>query len=130
MEAYRNQNGLTQCYNFQKFSHIWAHCNRPPRFMWCGGGHLHKDCPEKSNKSSTQACCNCKLVDGEKPHPSKYRSCSDAKDEVQRRNAQRTRRSQRGGCSPSIISRQVWPSRRLYEKTRGYSSSLIRTGFL
>jgi hypothetical protein len=28
VETYRNQNGLTQCYNFQKFSHIWAHCNR------------------------------------------------------------------------------------------------------
>jgi hypothetical protein len=30
VEAYRNQNGLTQCYNCQKFGHVWANCTQPP----------------------------------------------------------------------------------------------------
>jgi hypothetical protein len=55
--------------------------------MWCGGGHLHKECPEKENTSSTPSCCNCKLAEGEKPHPSNYRGCSRAKDEIRRRRS-------------------------------------------
>jgi hypothetical protein len=49
--------------------------------MWCGGGHLHKECPEEGNAASTPACCNRKLAEGEKPHPSNYRGCSHAKEE-------------------------------------------------
>jgi hypothetical protein len=56
--------------------------------MWCAGGHLHKDCPEKGNDESTPACCNCTLVDGEKPHLSNYRGCSHAREEVHRRKVQ------------------------------------------
>jgi hypothetical protein len=26
VEAYASQNGLTQCYNCQRFGHIWVHC--------------------------------------------------------------------------------------------------------
>jgi hypothetical protein len=40
--------------------------------MWCGGGHLHKKCPEKGNSSSTPSCCKCKLMEDEKPHLSNY----------------------------------------------------------
>jgi hypothetical protein len=25
IEAYRSQNGLTQCYSFQRFGHMWVH---------------------------------------------------------------------------------------------------------
>jgi hypothetical protein len=89
VEAYRNQNGLTQCYNCQKFGHVWSNCSQPPRCMWCGGGHLHKDFPEKENISSTPSCCYCKLADGEKPHPSNYRGCSLAEEEIRRRKSQR-----------------------------------------
>jgi hypothetical protein len=30
VEAYRAQSGLTQCYNCQKFGHVWANCRQPP----------------------------------------------------------------------------------------------------
>jgi hypothetical protein len=33
VEAYKSQNTLTQCYNFQKFGHVWANCKQPPRCM-------------------------------------------------------------------------------------------------
>jgi hypothetical protein len=46
-ESSKSQDALTQCYNCQKFGHVWASCKRPPRCLWCGGCHLHKDCPEK-----------------------------------------------------------------------------------
>ncbi|XP_023721037.1 uncharacterized protein LOC111871883 [Cryptotermes secundus] len=69
VEAYRAQSGLTQCYNCQQFGHVWANCKQPPRFLWSGGDHLHKECPGKKNSASTPACCNCHLSEGEKPHP-------------------------------------------------------------
>jgi hypothetical protein len=50
--------------------------------MWRDGGHLHKDFPEKANDKSTPTCCNCKLVDGKKHHPSNYRGCSHAREEI------------------------------------------------
>jgi hypothetical protein len=71
-EAYKAQNNLTQCYNCQKFGHVWANCKLPLCCLWCGGGHLHKDCPEKRNIESKPMCCNCKLGDGEELHPSNY----------------------------------------------------------
>jgi hypothetical protein len=46
VEPYRAQTGLTQCHNCQQFGHVWANCRQPPRCMWCGGGHLHKECKE------------------------------------------------------------------------------------
>jgi len=36
VKAHRTQEGLTQCYNCQKFSHIWANCRQPPAL--CGVG--------------------------------------------------------------------------------------------
>jgi hypothetical protein len=91
VEAYRAQNCLTQCYNCQRFGHIWANCKQPPRCMWCGGGHLHKDCPEKeSNENTVPNCCNCSLKEGERPHPSNYRGRIHAKAETLRRRIRRT----------------------------------------
>jgi hypothetical protein len=89
VEAYRAQNGLTQCYNCQQFGHVWANCKQPPRCLWCGRGHLHKECPEKQNEQSSPNCCNCTLKDGEQPHPSTYRGCSHAKEEMLRRKTQK-----------------------------------------
>jgi hypothetical protein len=96
VEAYKAQNGLTQCYNCHQFGHVWANCKQPSRCLWCGGGHLHKECPEKGNSSSSPACCNCRLAEGEKPHPSNYRGCRDAKEEMQRRQSQRTPKTPAG----------------------------------
>jgi hypothetical protein len=63
--------------------------------LWCGGGHLHKDCPEKGNASSTPACCNCQLAEGEKAHPANYRGCKHAKEEM-RKKPQGTPKPTRG----------------------------------
>jgi hypothetical protein len=46
--------------------------------LLCGGGHLHRECPEKMNAESTLSCCNCTLVGG-KPHPAPCWGCSHAK---------------------------------------------------
>jgi hypothetical protein len=46
VDAYKAHTGLTHCYNCQKFGHVWANCKEPPHFMWYGGDHLHKECPE------------------------------------------------------------------------------------
>jgi hypothetical protein len=50
---------------------------------------LHKECPEKENTTSTPVCCNCQLVEGEKPHPANYRRCRHA-EELQRKKLQKT----------------------------------------
>jgi hypothetical protein len=96
VEAYRAQSDLTQCHNCQQFGHVWANCKQPPRSLWCGGGHLHKECPEKDNAASTPACCNCQLAEGEKPHPANYRGCRHAREELQRRKAQRAPKTATG----------------------------------
>jgi hypothetical protein len=101
VEAYRAQSGLMQCHNCQQFGHVWANCRQPTGCMWCGGGHLRKDCPEKENTSSTLVCCNCQLVEGEKPHPANYRGCSHAKEELQKKKLQR---------APKPTTRRVFSS--------------------
>jgi hypothetical protein len=85
VETYKSQATLKQCHNCQQFGHVWANCMQPPHCLWCRGGHLHRECPEKGKEDSTPACCNCKLADGEKPHPSNYRGCSHAKEMRRRR---------------------------------------------
>jgi hypothetical protein len=96
VEAYKSHNILIQCFNYQKFGHVWANCKQPPRCLWCGGGHLHKDCPEKGNASSTLACCNCQLADGEKAHPAIYRGCKHAKEEMRKKKPQGTPKTTSG----------------------------------
>jgi hypothetical protein len=69
VEAYRAQSSLTQCHNCQQFGHVWENCKQLPRCLWSGGGHLHKECPEKGNTASTPACCNCRLAGRRKTPP-------------------------------------------------------------
>jgi hypothetical protein len=89
VEPYKSQTGLTQCHNCQQFGHVWANCKQPPHCLWCGGRHLHRECPEKGKEDSTPACCDCKLAEGEKHHPSNYRGCSHAKEEMRQRKIPR-----------------------------------------
>jgi hypothetical protein len=96
VEAYRTQSALTQCHNCQQFGHVWANCKQPPRCLWCWGGHLHKEYPEKENAASTPTCCNCKLLEGEKLHPANYRVCRHAREERQRRESKKTTRNTTG----------------------------------
>jgi hypothetical protein len=104
VEAYRAQSGLTQCHNCQQFGHVWANCRQPPRCMWCGGGHWHKECP-KENASSTPVHCNCQLVEGEKSHSANYRGCRHAKEELQKKKLQRTTKPTNGRAfSSNFIS--------------------------
>lgn len=91
MEAYKSHNGLTQCFNCQNFGHVSANCKQPPKCLWFGGGHVHKDCPESVKESnSTPRCCNCMLKEAERPHPAYYRGCSAAKNEMQRKKNQKS----------------------------------------
>jgi hypothetical protein len=45
---------------------------------------------------STAICCNCKLADGEKPHPSNYWGCSHAREEIRRRRSQKVEKTTSG----------------------------------
>jgi hypothetical protein len=93
--------------------------------VWCCGSHLHKECPEKFNAESIPTYCNCKLVDGEEPHPSYHRGCRHAKEE--RRNSRRKRpRLQREGCSLLFTSPQDSLSRRRWAARHSNCSSLSR----
>jgi hypothetical protein len=90
VEAYRAQNTLTQCYNCQTFGHVWANSKQTPPCMWCGGGHKHKNFPEKGNASSRPKCCNCELVEVESEHPAKYRVCSHARELLRAKKSRAT----------------------------------------
>jgi hypothetical protein len=39
-----------------------ANFKQPTSFMWCGGGHPHKECSEKRTASWVPICCNYELV--------------------------------------------------------------------
>jgi hypothetical protein len=108
VEMYKARNGLTQCHNCQQYAHAWANCKQAPCCLWCGGGNLHKECPE-DNAASTPACYNCELAEGEKPHPANYRGCSHTKEELQRKRPQKTPKPQ-GRCSPPPSPLQACPS--------------------
>jgi hypothetical protein len=96
VEPYGAQSALMQCHNCQQFGHVWANCKQPTGCLWCGGGHLHKECPEKENAASTPACCNCKLLERENPHSAGYPGCRHAKEELQKRKSQRTPKTTMG----------------------------------
>jgi hypothetical protein len=91
MKAHKGRSCLTQCFNCQKFDHTSENCRQPPRCMWRGDSHIHKECPETNNReNSIPQCCSCKLKDGERPHSSNYRGCSHAKHELESRRVQRS----------------------------------------
>jgi hypothetical protein len=124
VEAYRAQNALTQCHNCQKFGHVWANCNQPPRCLCCRGGHLHKECPEKGNTSSSPTCCNCRLAEGENQHLTNYRGCRHAKEGMQKKKSQRAPMTTTGRVLSSSVPTPACPSRRRSEARQRNSSSL------
>jgi hypothetical protein len=89
VDAYKAQTGVIHCYNCQQFGHVWANCKQPLLCVRCGGGHLHKECPEKGNTASIPTCYNCKLVEREESHPSNYRGCRHVEEEMWKRKSQR-----------------------------------------
>jgi hypothetical protein len=102
--AYSAQNSFNQCHNCQQFGHVWENCKQSPRCLWCGGGHLHKECPEKGNTSATPTGCYCLLAEGEKPHPANYRGCRHSKEEMQKKKSQRTHRTTAGRLFSSKLT--------------------------
>jgi hypothetical protein len=105
VEAYRAQNALTQCHNYQQFGYVWANCKQLPRCLWCGVEHLHKDRPERGDTASTPTRCNCQLAEGGKAHPTNYRGCRH--EHLQKRKSQRTPKTTTGGRSSQNSSPQV-----------------------
>jgi hypothetical protein len=70
----------------------------------CGGGHLHKECPKKKNATSSLACCNCQLVEGEKPHRTNYRGCRLTEEELQKKETQKTPKTTTGRVFSSNLT--------------------------
>jgi hypothetical protein len=107
VESYRAQTGLTQCHNCQNFGHAWANCNQLPQCLWCGGGQLHRECPEKIQNLH-------RVV---QLHPSRRRetsssvvSKSHAKEELQRRKHNELPRDHLGGSSSLSSHHQSSPT--------------------
>jgi hypothetical protein len=118
VELYRAQTGLTQCYNCQNFGYIWANCKQLIRCLWCGGGHLNKESPEKTHTESTPSCCSYMPVEREKPCPASYRVCSHAKGELQREEHKEFPRNPLGGRSSLSSPHQGSPTQLHCFKTR------------
>jgi hypothetical protein len=67
--------------------------------------------------NSTPNCCNCKLKEGERPHPSRYRGCSHAKEESLSRRSKRSTHKEAQGRMFS--SKQTTPGKSFAEALRG-----------
>jgi hypothetical protein len=130
VETYRAPNALTQCHNCQQFGHIWANCKQPPRCLWCGGEHMHKDCPEKGNTTSTPTCCNCQLVERERKLIPQITAAADMRRNSYRSGSHKEHpRLQQEGLSPQISPPQVSPSRRRSEAAHSSNNNLRYSKF-
>jgi hypothetical protein len=95
---------------------MWTNCRQPPRCVWCGCGHLHRDCPEKENRESTPACCYFKLAKGERPHLSNC-GCKMAREELQKRKTQKLQTKETTG--KLFASRLTTPTVSFAEAVKG-----------
>jgi hypothetical protein len=86
VQSYKSWNDLAQCHNCQKFGLVWENCKQPPRWLWCGGSHVHKD----YHASLKSACCYFQLTVGETSHPTNYRCCNHTKEEIRKKKSQVT----------------------------------------
>jgi hypothetical protein len=75
------------------------------RYVVCGTKAVTytRSAKKKGNSASTPTCCNCRLVEGNKPHPANYRGCIYAKEKQQKRKTHRTRRNTTGNVFPSNV---------------------------
>jgi hypothetical protein len=89
---------------------------------------VHKECIEKGSTSSTPACCNRRLAEGEKPHPANYRDCRKAKEELQTRRHRERPYLSLGRCSQTT-SPQVCLSWRHSEAAQSSSSDVRHAMF-
>jgi hypothetical protein len=95
---------LMQCHNCHQCGHVWANCKQPLCCLWCGGGHMHEECPEKGNTSFTPTCCNCRLAEDEKLHPAHYRGFRHAEEDMHEKKWQRTTRTATGRVFSSNLA--------------------------
>ncbi|XP_023703106.1 uncharacterized protein LOC111862158, partial [Cryptotermes secundus] len=79
--------------------------------MWCGGGHLHRECPEKQNAASTPACCNCELKEEGSPIPPTFGAADTRGRNCRGGNRREHPKLRREGCSPRISLLLESPSR-------------------
>jgi hypothetical protein len=126
VESYKPQTGLTQSYNCQKFGHVWAIYKQPPRCVWCGGGHLHKECPERGNAASTPTCCNCNWWKERNLIPQTIEAAATPGTRCDRESRRERPRLHREGCSLPTTPPQDYPSRPRCAATHSNSSSLNR----
>jgi hypothetical protein len=99
VESYKCQDALTQCYNCQKFGHVWANCKQPPRCLWCGGGHMHRDCPEKENASSTPAAATANWLKERQYIPPTAEAAGMLRKKCGKRSPREHQNPQLEGCS-------------------------------
>jgi hypothetical protein len=88
VQKYKDQTGLTQCYNGQRFGHLRVIANNLTVVCGYWGGDMHKECPEKASTVPIPTYCNCNLVDGEEPHPSNCGGCRHAEEEMRKGKSQ------------------------------------------
>jgi len=73
---------VPQCKNCQEYGHTKNHCNKKPRCVKCGQGHLTATCQKLPQ--ARPKCANC-----EGDHPANYRGCTIAKEAQALRKEQR-----------------------------------------
>jgi hypothetical protein len=89
MEAYRAQIGLTQCYNCQQFGHVWANCKQPPNVYSLGAAISTGNSPKRITGSPYELAATASSQK-ERSHTPNYRGCNRAKEELQKREAQKS----------------------------------------
>jgi hypothetical protein len=125
VEVYNAETGLTQCYNCQKFGHIWA--NWSSLLVLCGVGAVTcTRMPRKGQYIIDTKMLHLQVVDREEPHSSSYQGCRHPIEEMLKEKVTVSEhpRLQWEGCSfPAVLSQEniLWWC---YAATHSNSSSL------
>jgi hypothetical protein len=95
--------------------------------LWCGGYHLHKDCPEKENPSSTPKCCNCQLAEGGTHILPTIGAVGMQKKKYEKGSPEKQPISRLDGSFLQTLLPPQHPSQRLFEATQSVRIGLIYT---